>query len=83
MFGSPGLHYDYGTFRDEKKVLISQGHSTFQNELYFTIFQDFFASFTKLAKVPLLLKIIINLDTVKKHLISNAVESLVNYNQNN
>ena len=36
----------------KKTLLISQGHGIFQNELYFTIFQDFFASFTKLAKVP-------------------------------
>ena len=33
-------------------LLILQGHSTFQNELYFTILQDFFASFTKLSQGP-------------------------------
>lgn len=57
-------------------LLFSQGYSPFQNELSFTIFQEFFASFSKLAKVPLLSSFTINWDTVKKHLISNALEVL-------
>lgn len=44
----------HSEMKKKKMLLISQGHSTFQNELSFTIFQNFFASFTKLAKVPLL-----------------------------